>query len=472
MMSLRLLILFGSLIFAVSNVSRAADAPTADALQQFSASIETLVEHVAPSVVQILVTGYGPVVDPQNSEADLVVGTHRSLASGVIVDGEGYIMTNAHVVTGSQRIQVVLPATGAAASPIRSLAATRGQRVEARVIGIARDLDLALLKVDMRGLSPLPFADYEALRQGELVFAFGSPEGLRNSMTMGVVSNVARQPDADHPMVYIQTDAPITHGNSGGPLVNVRGELEGINTFMLTESGGSQGLGFAIPSAIVSVAYQQLRTYGRFRRAWVGANLQTVTPEMAEGLGLPQDWGVVISDVFPEGPAERAGLHIGDIILRVDGRAIDSLPQFAFELYRTSPGERLSFDVLRGDMTLTVAVLAIERPHESGAPLPDVDPDMHRVPQLGILGFSLAEADSTLVSVRTSSGVLVTARTQDPRAADIALSVGDVIHAVNGRTVSTVSELRQILDTVGTRTAVVLQIEREGTFRFVTCDVD
>jgi serine protease Do len=234
--------------------AQAADRATSDPLQQFSASIEALVTRVSPSVVQVLVTGLGPVDDAHERDTDLIMGRQQSLASGVIIDSDGYIITNAHVVSGGQRIQVVLPGAATEAPPIRSLVSAGGRPVEARVIGMARDIDLALLKVDLTGLPALPLADYDQLRQGELVFAFGSPEGLRNSVTMGVVSAVARQPDADRPIVYIQTDAPITHGSSGGPLVNVRGELVGINTFILTEAGGIRGPGFAIPSAIVDVA--------------------------------------------------------------------------------------------------------------------------------------------------------------------------------------------------------------------------
>ena len=220
---------------------------------------------------------------------------------------------------------------------MRSLVPTRGRIVEARVIGTAPEVDLALLKVDAPDLPSLPLANYDSLRQGELVFAFGSPEGLRNSVTMGVVSAVARQPDADHPKVYIQTDAPINHGNSGGPLVNVSGELVGINTFILSESGGSQGLGFAIPSALVNVVYRQLLAYGHLQQGQIGANLQTITPDLARGLDLAQDWGLIVSDLLPDGPAELAGLKVKDIILKIDGRPMDNLPLLSFSLYQGTP---------------------------------------------------------------------------------------------------------------------------------------
>src|SRR5947208_10247144 len=181
---------------------------------------------------------------------------------------------------------------------------------------------------------------------------------------MGIVSAVARQPDADHPMVYIQTDAPINHGNSGGPLVNVRGELVGINTFILSESGGSQGLGFAIPSAIVDVASRQLRTYGHLHQGQIGANLQTITPDLARGLGLAQEWGVIVSDLLPGGPADLAGLRVQDVILSIDGRPMDSLPLLAFYLYARNAGDQLKLTVLRGQDQLVLDVPVIERPHD------------------------------------------------------------------------------------------------------------
>ena len=459
------------LLLAPAHTARADSEPAADPLRQFSASIEALVTRVSPSVVQVLVTGYGPVDEGGN--ADLVVGKQRSLASGVIVDADGYIVTNAHVVNGGQRITVVLPGTTSDASPIRSLAAGRGRAVDARVVGIAREVDLALLKVDVTGLPALPFADYDTLRQGELVFAFGSPEGLRNSVTMGVVSAVARQPDADHPMVYIQTDAPINHGNSGGPLVNVSGALVGINTFILSESGGSQGLGFAIPSALVDVAYRHLRAYGHLHQGQIGANLQTITPSLARGLRLSQDWGVIVSDLLPGGPADVAGLRVGDIIVSIDRRPMDSLPLLAFYLYARGAGDHLELAVLRRGDRLVLDVPVIERPHELDRLADRVDPDDNLIRQLGILGVAITDDTVPMIpSLRASAGVIVAARTQDPHAADVSLSAGDVIHSVNGAAIATLQELRAALDNLEPHSPVVLQIERDGVFSFVAFELD
>ena len=169
-----------------------------------------------------------------------------------------------------------------------------------------RELDLALLKVDNMKLPALPLATYSQVRQGETVFAFGSPIGLRNSLTHGLVSAVARQVDPDSPLIYIQTDAPINPGNSGGPLVNIRGEVVGVNTFIVSQSGGSDGLGFAVPSATARTAIRQLKQFGQLRRQEVGMSLQTITPTMASSLVLARDYGVIVSDVWPGGPA-RSG---------------------------------------------------------------------------------------------------------------------------------------------------------------------
>jgi len=182
-----------------------------DALRELSQSIEALVQRVSPSVVHVMVTGYGPVEDDRHGDTDLVIGRQRSIGSGVIVDPDGFILTNAHVVSGARRVQVVVPAVRSSEALLRSLITAPARTVEARVVGVSGEFDLALLKVELTGLPALPIANYDDVRQGQMVFAFGSPEGLRDSVTMGVVSAVARQPDADHPMVYLQTDAPINH---------------------------------------------------------------------------------------------------------------------------------------------------------------------------------------------------------------------------------------------------------------------
>jgi serine protease Do len=315
------------LIAAPVSAQSAVRPPAVNLLRDLNASVEDLTARVSPSVVQVLVTSYGPVDErTPHGDSGVVIGRQRSIGAGAIIDPDGYIITNAHVVAGARHIQVVLHRDTAATGPVRSLGVEASQIVEARIVGTASDIDLALLKVDVTALRALPLANYDAIRQGELVFAFGSPEGLRNSVTMGVVSSVARQPDPDSATIYIQTDAPINPGNSGGPLVNVDGELVGLNTFIVSESGGSQGLGFAIPSSIVASAYPQLRKYGHLHRGLLGFSMQAITPALAAGLGLPRASGVMVSDVMPDSAAEMAGLLVKDVVTTVNGRPIEGVP--------------------------------------------------------------------------------------------------------------------------------------------------
>jgi len=443
-----------------------------DSLHQLSSSVEALVRRVSPSVVQVLVTGYGPLEEGRGNTG-LVIGRQRSIGSGVIIDPDGYIVTNAHVVSGAQRVQVIVSAPAADESPVQSIVRARGHTVEARIVGMAREIDLALLKTEAKGLPALPIGDYSKLRQGEVVFAFGSPEGLRNSVTMGVVSAVARQPEPDNPMVYIQTDAPINPGNSGGPLVNVSGELVGINSYILTESGGNQGLGFAIPSAIVTVACPQLRRYGHLHRGEIGTGVQTITPNLAAGLCLPRDWGVIVSDVLPGGPAEAAGMKVRDIILSINDKPIDSLPLLAFHLYTRSGGERVKLEILRETGKIFLDVPVIEHPHEMDRLADLVNPDKSLVGKLGVLGIEIdSKIAHMLPDLRVPSGIIVAARAADARSADVPLTTGDVIHAINGVAVASLEGLRSALSPLKPNSPVVLQIEREAKLMFVAFQVE
>ncbi len=232
---------------------RRAELPSSDPLRQFNGALQALVAKVSPAVVQIQVAGLAPLETSNKSGVAFIV-RQRAIGSGVIVDPDGYIMTNAHVVEGAQRVRVVLPLPPSQ-SPFELSPIGKRQILDAKVVGIHKDSDLALLKVEGNHLPTLPLGTRRRVQPGELVFAIGSPEGLQNSVTMGVVSSVSRQPDPDKPMVYIQTDAPINPGNSGGPLVDLDGYVIGLNTFILSQGGGSEGLGFAIPARVVNFVY-------------------------------------------------------------------------------------------------------------------------------------------------------------------------------------------------------------------------
>ncbi|MGH9972199.1 MAG: trypsin-like peptidase domain-containing protein [Pyrinomonadaceae bacterium] len=438
-----------------------------DALHQFDRSIQALVRRVRPSVVQVIVTGYGPVENSRNN-ASLVIGRQQSIGSGVIIDPNGWIVTNAHVVRGSQHVQVVIPAANTDESPEGSMIGARGRAMEARIVGSDAAIDLALLKVEASGLPALPLGDYNKLRQGEVVFAFGSPDGLPNSVTMGVVSATARQPDADSPMVFVQTDAPVNPGNSGGPLINVDGEVVGINTYILTEGGGNEGLGFAIPSAVVASVYPQLKKYGHVHRGETGIGIQAITPSLAAGLNLSIEWGVIVSDVVPGSPADSVGLKVKDIITSIDGKPVENLPSVGTRLFMRNGGEQVKLGVLRGSEKLSFDLLVVEVQHDFDRLADLVDPDKNLVSKLGVVGVEIDSKIAAMLSgLRIPSGVIVAAKAADSNV-DVSLATGDVIHAINGTSVDTIASLRSALDRLKPNTSTVLQIEREGRLMFVT----
>ncbi len=213
-------------------VAATPNAPAPELLTQLRSSVEALVKKVSPSVVQVVVTGFKPLEEGGHSETCMILGKQHGIGSGAIIDTDGYIMTNAHVVAGAHRVQVILSSPGEEETSAFSGLVSPGRTLDARVVGVSNELDLALLKVEAKGLKALLIGNYARLQQGDPVFTFGSPGGLRNSVSMGVVSAVARQLNPDSPLVFIQTDAVINPGNSGGPLVDVNGELVGINTFI------------------------------------------------------------------------------------------------------------------------------------------------------------------------------------------------------------------------------------------------
>jgi serine protease Do len=437
-------------------------------LQQFSDSLEALAEEVAPAVVQVTVVGYGPAEEGGGGAAAYVMRQH-SLGSGVIVDPDGYIITNAHVVEGAQRVRVTLnrPAVSPTAGP------GNNATFDAKIIGTHADTDLALLKIEATGLPFLPVDTTPTVRQGALVIALGSPEGLENTVTMGVVSSVARQADPDRAMVYIQTDAPINRGNSGGPLVDIDGHLVGINTFILSSSGGSEGLGFAIPASVVKFVYQRLRKQGHVDRSEIGAAAQSITATLAEGLKLPVDAGVVISDVLPEGPAESAGLKVGDIVLTVDGEPIDSLPVLQSSLYTHPTDEVMTMVVLRGAERVTLKIPVIQQKHEIDRLVELAAGERNLIGRLGLLGVDVdANVAGMFPYLRSRSGVMVVARTPYGAGVTPGILPGDVIRSLNTTRVNNLDKLRNAVRSLRIGDAVVLQIERDSKLEYVAFEFE
>ena len=444
--------------------ARAQTKPSAaTAVEQLSRSTEALARVVSPAVVQIFTTSYVPAEGVVARHADLVT-TQRASGSGVIVDPAGYIVTNAHVVTGAQRLRVdiPLPVTG------DSILAARSRTVQAAIVGIDLETDLAVLKVDERNLAALPFGNSDELRSGQLVLAFGSPLGLDNSVSLGIVSAVARQLEPESPMIYVQTDASIHPGSSGGPLVDLRGRIVGINTLTLSQSGAAQGLGFSAPSNIVRAVYEQIRQFGRVRRGDIGVRAQTVTPILARGLALPRERGVVLADVIPGSPADRAGLRTGDMVLALDGKPMDNGRQLQVNLYRHLVGDVVTLEILRDGRADNRPVVVSER-YDLSALSDAVDARQHMIERLGILGLNLTDPIRRILpEVRMVSGVVVAstiAGAIDSR--DGGFTPGDVIYAINRTPVSGLSDLRTLLEKLRIGDPVVVQLQRGGEFMYL-----
>jgi len=467
-------ILFASvalLCFSYSASRGQAQGRSTDELRRMNESVDALIRKVSPSVVQILVSGYGQVEENEHGNTGVVIGRQRAIGSGFIIDSSGYIITNAHVVKGAQRVQVVLSSANSDNSADAVLSA-KTSLVPARIIGVTSEIDLALLKVDVAGLRALKLASYRNLHQGESVFAFGSPEGLRNTVTHGIISAIARQTDPDSTMVYIQTDAPINPGNSGGPLVNVDGEVVGVDTFILSQSGGNEGLGFAIPCSVVNIAYQQLRKFGHLHRPEIGISVQTITQPLADGLKLPRNFGVVISDVLPGGPSEAAGVRIGDVLLAIDGKAAGSVPYVAFHLMSRESGDKVHLDVLRGTLRLGFDVALMEPPKDMDQITALADPEKSLVPTLGILVVEIDKRIAAMLpDLRDPFGIIVAARAAGATA-EVPLTTGDVIRTLNGEAITTLDRLRNALKNLQPGAAVVLQIQRDQKLMYVAFTLD
>ena len=448
---------------AASRERTAISSHAPDTLRQFNASLVALTNRVSRAVVQIMVTGYGPAVDEPDRNN---VSHQRKLGSGVIVDSAGYILTNAHVVEGAQRIRVALPEPPGT-SPLQMSALGRTKILDATLIGLHKESDIALLKVETHNLPALPLAATRPVSPAEVVLAIGSPDGLQGSVTMGIVSSVWRQPNPDVPMVYIQTDAPINPGNSGGPLIDLDGNVIGLNTFILSKGGGSEGVAFAIPARIVRFVYDNLRKYGFVQRAEIGVGAQEITPALAAGLGLSRDWGVVIADLAPTGPAAAAGLKLQDIIAAVDGHQVVGLPGFAAALYLHPADEDLKLEVLRGQEKIAVVLPAMQHKDERYDLADLIDP-RNVIDGLGVFVVALDERFRMPFSTpRNSSGVLVIAKSPGLNVYTSDLRPGDIVYQVNRQEVESVQQVRSLLGNMKPGQPVALQVERGGQLQYI-----
>lgn len=460
------------LVGSISLQTFAADgmANSATLIEQLNNSLKQLADRVSPAVVEIKVSSYGTNNDDEqdSDNAGDIVKQHLT-GAGVILSKDGYIVTSAHLINGAIRVQVILNPARASNMPIRTYMEAAGGIFEAKIVGIDQDTDLAVLKIDAGKLSILKFADYEKLRQGQMVIAFGSPLGMKNVATIGIVSSVARQIDPDSNVVYIQTDAAVNPGNSGGALVDVDGDLVGINTAILN----GQRLGLAIPSDTVQFVYEQIRQTGRVPQGEIGLGVQTITPRMAVGLKLSTDSGVIVSDVRPGLPSDHAGVHPQDIIASVDNQTVASAAQFVTLISQKRPGDGVSLRLLRGSDIVNLKVPVIAKSEDPDPLKQAFDADKHLLKILDIVALDVDNrVAETIPGMRQRSGVLVTGRCANHEGMETSLKVGDVIHAINGTSVSSVAEIRGVLAKVPLGSAVVLRVERQKRFLYLVSEAE
>ena len=435
-------------------------------LADYSAAMENLAQSASPAVVQILVQTLAPLGNGDSQRAGFV-SEQEATGSGVIVDPDGYIVTNAHVVRNARRIEVkILRSDEKGQEP-------HGHLVAAKLIGLDRQVDIAVLKIEGKNFPALSFVDSDNLRQGQLVLAVGSPLGLQNSLTHGVVSATLRQLDPESPMVYIQTDAPINPGNSGGPLLDVEGRVAGINTMIFSQSGGNEGLGFAIPSNLAKDVYQKLRKDGRVRRGSIGVIPETITPTLGTALGLDRDSGVILSDVAPDSAAEAAQLEPGDVVLSIDGKPMREARDLALAVFQRAPGDQLAMEIQRGKERMSKTVAVLERKNQPSQLEDLVNYDAALVRQLGILAMTVDEkVTAILPDLRRLSGVAVAAVPAEFAGLNPGLQAGDVIYELNNRRVASLDELRNALKDKKSGDAIALLVERYGQLIYVSATLE
>jgi serine protease Do len=391
----------------------------------------------------------------------------QSLGSGFIVDASGIVVTNNHVIDGADEITVTLQ---------------DGTALKATLIGRDTRTDVAVLKVTPEKDKPLtavPFGDSDASRVGDWVLAIGNPFGLGGTVTAGIVSARGRDIGSGPYDNFIQTDAAINKGNSGGPLFNMDGQVIGINTAIYSPSGGSIGIGFSIPANLAKTVVAQLREFGHAKRGWLGVKIQQVTPDIAESLGLKEPNGALVAGVEPNGPAEKAQIRNGDVILKFadqDVKEMKALPRVVAE---TDINKKVPVEVWRDGKEMTLDVTVGELPDEQQASAADTTPkpEATKAVELSALGLSLApitpEARDKFQLQQDQKGVLITDVGQGTPAADRGLKAGDVIVEVQQEEVATPSDVQDRVDKVkkSGRGSVLMLVQSGDGLRWVPLSV-
>jgi serine protease Do len=392
-----------------------------------------------------------------------------SLGSGFIIDPTGYIVTNYHVVQDADEITVILQ---------------DDTNLSAKVIGKDKKTDLALLKVESK--KPLPavgWGDSDKVRVGDWIMAIGDPYGLGGTVTAGIISARARDINSGPYDEYLQTDAPINRGNSGGPMFDMDGDVVGVNTAIFSPSGGSIGIGFAIPSSLAKNVIDQLREHGHIQRGWLGVRIQMVTQDIADSLGLDKAKGALVSSVTPDGPAATAGLQPGDVILSFDSKDVPEMRRLPLMVAETEVGKSVEIGVFRKGSNTTLKVkigeLAAKEEAENAADNQEEEKtpavaSAEKVEDLGISVAPITDALRARYEVKKDvNGVIVTAVTPDGVAADQGLEVGDVIGEAAQQDVKTPADfIEQVKQAKKEGKPLLLLVNRKDDLRFVAIAFD
>ncbi|MGC6412340.1 MAG: DegQ family serine endoprotease [Candidatus Puniceispirillaceae bacterium] len=459
------------LFFCLSQLAHAADRPV---------SFADLAEAKSPAVVNISTTTIertGPSMEmpqfPPGSPFEEFFKefqdrgqTRRaqSLGSGFIIDKTGYVVTNNHVIEGADEITVSL---------------ANNDSFPAKLVGRDPKTDIALLKIDPEDtvLSAVSFGDSNALRVGDWVMAIGNPFGLGGTVTAGIVSARGRDIGSGPYDDFIQTDASINRGNSGGPLFNMDGEVIGINTAIFSQTGGSVGIGFAISSNLAVNVVQQLRDFGRTKRGWLGVFIQEITPDIAESLGLDEAAGALISAVSENGPADEAGIEPGDVVLSFDGKTIERMRDLPRIVAETPVEKSVAVELFRNGKTIEIQVVLgeLEQAEQGGLINGDGGSKAEEsdVTSFGALGFSAQELTAELVESfdlpEGTSGIVITEVIDGSPAASQGLEAGGLIRRVGQRAVRSLDDLSAGITAAeeAGKSGVLLLVEQQGRTRFV-----
>ncbi|WP_319524480.1 DegQ family serine endoprotease [uncultured Desulfosarcina sp.] len=460
-----------SLLFAIRFATVAlilvAVPPVIGAANHFQSSFSGLVKKTGPGVVNIVATKlvqasdqeqspFGPD-DPFKDFFDHYFGNRMpreyrqgALGTGFIIDRDGLILTNNHVVEDTTELKVKL---------------ADEREFKADIVGRDPKTDVALIRIKSdKPLPFLPLGDSDALEVGDWVVAIGNPFGLGNTVTSGIVSAKYRQIGAGAYDNFIQTDASINPGNSGGPLLNINGEVIGINSAIFSQSGGSVGIGFAIPINMVRDLLPQLRQ-GKVRRAYLGVIIQDITPALKTKLGLDSEYGALVSDVVPDGPAARAGIQRGDVILSLNGKPVKNSRELPLMVAAKPIGKSVMLEVVRQGKRLSVKVVTLEMSEEKPS---DAEARIDIGPELGLALQALTPEIARGYGLWCSRGLLIVQVAPGSPAEEAGLQPGDIIVEAERSPVADVASLKQIFDRHGADDTILLLVDRDGTTVFIT----